>query len=268
MLTALARGPDASGISDALTVQHVNPAKQPVLHLVPVGISTYQEPALKLQYATADARAVADAFKKHSCGAGRFFREAKGEPILDYQANREGLLQALTLARKAARPNDLAVVFFAGHGVKLDKEYYLLTVESDMTNLPRTAVSGTELRKALADFPCQVLLMLDACHSAAGAKAFRPATDDLTRSLTDDDVGVAVLCAAMGHEKAAEKAGNGLFTRALLETLEKAKGHSRTGRLFVHHLHSNIYDRVSEESDDRQHPFLSLPWVVESFAVR
>ena len=40
-----------------------------------------------------------------------------------------------------------------------------------------------------------------------------------------------------------------------------------TGRLYLHHLHTFVFDRVSDESEDRQHPFLSLPWVVESFPV-
>jgi hypothetical protein len=37
--------------------------------------------------------------------------------------------------------------------------------------------------------------------------------------------------------------------------------------LYVHHLQSYVFDEVKEESNDRQHPFLNLPWVVESFPV-
>jgi hypothetical protein len=33
-------------------------------------------------------------------------------------------------------------------------------------------------------------------------------------------------------------------------------------------LQSYVFDRVSEESGEKQHPFLHLPWVVESFALR
>ena len=38
-------------------------------------------------------------------------------------------------------------------------------------------------------------------------------------------------------------------------------------RFYVHHLHTYVFDEVSQQSDDLQHPFLSLPWVVESFPV-
>jgi len=36
----------------------------------------------------------------------------------------------------------------------------------------------------------------------------------------------------------------------------------------VHHLFSCVFDEVRHLGKDRQHPFLSLPWTTESFAVR
>ena len=82
-----------------------------------------------------------------------------------------------------------------------------------------------------------------------------------------------VMCAAMGHEKAEGVSGHGLFTQALLEALEKKPGvpvpfNRRNQRVYIHHLHSFVFDEVSTRSEERQHPFLSLPWVVESFVVR
>jgi hypothetical protein len=99
----------------------------------------------------------------------------------------------------------------------------------------------------------------------------KPATDDVARDLTDDEIGIAVMCAAMAHEKAEGQGGHGLFTQAVLDALAKKPGvpfHPRNQRVYVHHLHTYVFDQVSDRSDDRQHPFLSLPWVVESFVVR
>ena len=86
------------------------------------------------------------------------------------------------------KTNDLFVVFFAGHGAKEKEQYYLLTYEAKVDDLAKTALSGQQLREALADFPCQVLLMMDACHAGAFGdrgkltqKNLRPATDDATR---------------------------------------------------------------------------------------
>jgi hypothetical protein len=78
------------------------------------------------------------------------------------------------------------------------------------------------------------------------------------------------MCAAMGHEVAIEKEGNGLFTRAVLGALRKAEGvtYNRADHmLYTHHLQAFVFDRVRQESGGRQHPFLNLPWVVRSFPV-
>jgi WD40 repeat protein len=267
-LAVLARSPDVSSVSEPVEVEFLVKAQQPVMHVLAIGVSDYQDKTLKLDFAAKDAEDIANHFQK-SCN-GQLFREVKGQPLVNGQARRDTILKHLADLRKNVGPNDLVVVFFAGHGVKEKDKFYLLTVEAKTNDLAKTALSGEDLRKALGDVSssCQVLLMLDACHSSAGVKNFRPAVDDITRNLTDDECGVAVFCAAMAHEKALEKSGNGLFTRAVGDALQSAKGHPRTGRLYLHHLHAYVFDRVSDESDDRQHPFLSLPWIVESFPVR
>jgi WD40 repeat protein len=272
-LTVLARGPEVSGVSEPVEVANVNPTQLPLLRVLAVGVSKYQDPALNLDFADADAKALAGAFVA-STKKGDLFRDVEPITLLNDKATQPGVLAALKELRKA-KPNDLAVVFFAGHGVKQKEAYYLLTTEAKLGALDKTALSGDDLRKELQGMPCQVLLMLDACHSAGfgqgkplAKEGLRPATDDAARELADDEVGVAVLCAAMGHEKAEEKSGNGLFTRAVIDALSQAEGvqyNRYTGLLYVHHLHSYVFDEVVQRSGDRQHPFLNLPWVVESF---
>jgi hypothetical protein len=118
-----------------------------------------------------------------------------------------------------------------------------------------------------------VLVLLDACYSGLFGRALEPATDEASRQLTDEDCAVTLLAAAMGYEKALERKGasNGLFTSALLQALGRQKEVShnrRDGRQYVHHLFADIHDDVQAESKGKQHPFLSLPWMVESFPVR
>jgi WD40 repeat protein len=277
-LAVLARSPDSSGVSPAIRLKTVNVAKLPVLHVLTIGINDYKDGSLDLKYAAPDAEALAASFVKHC--KGQPFRDVKTTTLLNKQATSASISKEIGDLRKAVAQQDLVVVFFACHGVKHKKEYYLLTHEADVDQLDKTCLSGDALRKSLAEFKCQVLLMLDACHSAGfgeGKKlsklGLKPATDDVARDLTDDDYGVAVLCAAMGHEKAEGQGGHGLFTQAMLEALEKKPGvpvpfNRHNQRVYVHHLYSFVFDEVSARTEERQHPFLSLPWVVESFVVR
>jgi hypothetical protein len=274
-LSVLARSPDASAVSPSLTIEQADPSKLPVLHVLAIGINDYKDQALKLAFAAPDAQTIADGFQKAE--QGKLFRQVSAKTLLNGQADSNAVLKEIAALRKSVKPNDLAVVFFAGHGVKNKEGFYLLTVEADTDQLDKTALAGAKLRQALGEFPCQVLLMLDACQSGGfgtkgklAGKGLKPATDDVTRSLTEDEVGVAVMCAAMGHERAQEKDGHGLFTRAVIEALRGGEGvpfNRSNRRVYIHHLQAFVFDVVSEQSGGRQHPFLSLPWVVESFPV-
>jgi WD40 repeat protein len=268
-LKALARSPDTAGASAVVPVDVPAPAAgRPALHLIAVGIDAYPQKALQLRCAVADAKGLADAFGKHCAGKDNLFGEARVRTLVDARATRGAVLAALKDARKAVRPGDLLVFSFAGHGARQGRQFFLLTHDADPTKLAATALSGEDLRAALAEMPCQLLLLLDACHSAAGVRAF---IDEAARGLTDDACGVAVLCAAMGYEEAQERDGHGLFTRAVIEALGKGEGvpfNHRDGRQYVHHLGAFVLDEVQGASHDEQHPFLTLPYVTESFPIR
>jgi WD40 repeat protein len=271
-LAVLARSPDTSAVSTPLLFDVAGSVsgQGPLLHVLAIGINQYQQPGLRLNVAAKDASDLSQAFVKHC--QGPLFRSVAAKALLDQQATRANIQAELaTLRERVQGRRDLAVVYFAGHGITEANRFYLLPVDAKIDQLNKTALSGEELRKALAAFPCQVLLILDACHSVAALKAFRPAVDDVTRTLIDDDVGVAVLCAAMANEEAAEDRTNGLFTRAIVQALGQAPAvpfnrHDR--RLYIHHLHSYVRDEVQAASHDSQHPFLCLPSVVDSFALR
>jgi WD40 repeat protein len=268
-LKVMARSPDTAGASAGVPVAvAVAAGNRPTLHVIAVGINAYQQPALRLGCAVADAEGLADAFGAHCAGPANLFGQARVAPLLDKEATRAAVLEALKAARQAVKVGDLLVFSFAGHGVKQGKQFYLLTVDADPDNLAGTALSGDDLRAALADLPCQVLLLLDACHSAAGVRAF---IDEAARNFTDDECGVAVLCAAMGSEEAQERDGHGLFTNAVLKALGEGDGvlynrHDR--RQYVHHLGTFVQDEVKDLSRDEQHPFLTMPYVTESFPIR
>jgi Caspase domain len=272
-LTVLARSEDSSSMSNAVEIPYLDKTKLPALHVLAIGIDGYQDPLLTLKAARHDATALCDTYTKQATASG-IFRAVKGTTLLD--AKRDAVKKALAdMRRQEIKHNDLVVVFFAGHGIRGKDGYYLLTQEANTTNdqtLAATTLTGSELRKTLGAFPCQVLLMLDACHAGAfgGAKGYRPATDDLTRELANDDVGVVVLCAAMASERAQERGGEGLFTKAVVAALQGADGvpFNRSNRLlYVHHLYSFVVDEVSRLSDDEQHPFWSPPSTVPSFPV-
>jgi hypothetical protein len=75
----------------------------------------------------------------------------------------------------------------------------------------------------------------------------------------------------MGSEQAIEEKGHGLFSAAVMEALGRADRvpyDYHDGRQYVHHLGAFVLDEVRQRSNDEQHPFLTLPYVTESFPLR
>jgi WD40 repeat protein len=273
-LKVLARCPDVSGASEPYLLDAALADKdRPVLYRVCVGINKYDQKGLELGSASQDAEAVFGALARCCTGTDNRFREAKGKKLLDKDATRQAVLGALEDVRKGgAKPGDLLVLFFAGHGVVQEGEFYLLTREADTGKpLAGHALSGDDLRRTLGEMPCSVLLVMDACHSGAAVKALKAATDELTRSLTDDQVAVTVLSAALPSEVAQEGDKHGLFTQTLLEALQLGGGVSfdpYERQLYVTDLYSHVFRRVRHLSKGRQNPFLNMPWTVPPLALR
>jgi WD40 repeat protein len=276
-LKVMARGPDVVGLSPTRKIEvPVAAARRPSLHVISVGL-TYKGSPLALGDCTMnDAKAVHEQFPICCAGPGNYFGAApQARLLLDNQATSRAVLDALAAVKKGGvKPRDLLVFFFAGHGANEKGEFYLLTHGSDPQNLAGTALSGKQLRKALADFPCQVLVLLDACHSGNAGKALRSPADEASRDLADEECSATLIAAAMGHERALQPPSgkHGYFTQALLEALKKKKPavafNRRNGHQYVNHLFSDVLDEVRDATKEGQHPMLVLPWTVEPYPLR
>jgi uncharacterized caspase-like protein len=265
----VARTAKSSAISDPVEITY-RPAQQTdlkeTLHILAIGIDAYPGD-LRLQCAVRDAAKLKEALEKHST---LLFRPGRRRLLTDTQATRQAILDELAALKRSMKAQDVAVIFFAGHGHKDDKgEFYLLPATFNADRLARTAVTGSELKKRLAELPGRVILMLDACHSGAvgarvkGAQAF---TDDLTRELADDDCGVIVMCAAMGKEESLEDGEHGYFTRYLIGGLS-GQADRYKGRVYFTGLDYYVERMVSEKTQDRQHPVTAKPSTIRSFAL-
>jgi hypothetical protein len=159
-LSVLARSKDGTpGISNEIEVVcPLPPSQRPVVHHVAVGINQYAHTKVpQLTYARADAVELAKAFEA-SCKASPLYMRARVRSLVDQGAIRAALLKALRDVREEVKANDLFVFSFAGHGVREEGEFFLLTHEADPTSaatLARTAVAGRALREQLADSPAR-----------------------------------------------------------------------------------------------------------------
>ena len=89
--------------------------KSATLHILAIGINNYRAQNLdNLRFAEADAEAVADAFvKRHKYT----FSNIRKTVLLGNKVTRQSIESEIERICDYAKPNDLAVIFFAGHGL-------------------------------------------------------------------------------------------------------------------------------------------------------
>jgi WD40 repeat protein len=262
-LSVAARSAVSSAVSDELEVTWAPPVPPappdvpptlPALHVLAIGIDKYPGP-LELRCAVRDATKLEKTFRDFSSP----LFAVQSQVLADQQARREDILAGLDRLRQKMQPQDVAVIFYAGHGERDSKgNFYLLPHDVDPGNVVKTGITGAELKQKLANIKGKIVLLLDACHSGQVGKVI----NELARDLADDDCGVIVFCAALGSEYAGEspKLGHGFFCLALMEGLAgKGEKNRRDGRVYLHDLEHYVIDRVIEMSRDEQHPTSARP---------
>ena len=177
-------------------------------HALLIGNQAYANPALALRNPANDARGLATALD----GLGFSTRV-----LLD--ADRGAMLAALDAFADEAAGAEMALVFFAGHGVQLGGENHLLGAgfaELALAELPRAADTLGEVRARLARArPAVGLVVLDACRNNPFSDDGR-AAPGLARS--DGGAGLLIAYATDPGNVAYDGLGeNSIFTQALIE---------------------------------------------------
>jgi hypothetical protein len=241
---------------------------RPSLYVAAVGVSRYANPVINLQQAAKDARDFARALERQQ---GAFYDAVHTRVLTDENATRAAVLDALKWLRTTPGPNDIAVLFFAGHGVvDAADTYYFLPHDMRESQLQRSAVSETQLRDALAAIKGRTLFFVDTCYAShAIGKLDRRETVRLVNGLAQSEMGVIVFSGSASRQESLESAawGNGAFTKALLDGLTGLADSRRVG--FVTHvgLDGYVAQAVRNLTVGRQTPVTVLPQGIADYPI-
>jgi hypothetical protein len=229
-------------------------ASTTTLHLVVVGINSYKNPKYNLNYAVADATSFTEAI---TSGSKDLFAKTNTVFIKDAEATKEGLAAAFEKVKAAAKPQDLFIFYYAGHGVINDKNKFFL-VPYDVTQLygnddalEQKGFSAIELQQMSKDIKAQKqLFILDACQSAGALNSVvsaRGAAEEKAISQLARATGTYWLTASSSEQFASEfsQLGHGSFTYCLLQAF---KGDANPGdkKLTVKILDAYLQTKVPE----------------------
>ncbi len=269
----------------------------PDLHLVCIGVSKYKDAGMNLQYADKDAADVGRLFKDRS-GA---FRNLFHYEYLNEAVTKEKIA-ALRSKLAQSKPEDMVIVFAAGHGLldhKLD--FYFASHDVDFSNPQARGIPFDLLESLLTDIPArQKVLLLDACFSGEldesaarkettantannGKVVFRSVhtkvlnpegadnSFDLMKDLFVDlrrGSGAVIISAAGGAEAAMEGGGlaNGVFTYTLKEAL-KVKIEDKKNAVTITDVQKYVLSEVSRRTGGVQQPTSRVEYLYNDFVV-
>jgi len=203
-------------------------AQKAELFVLSIGVETYKDARLNLNYCADDARDVAAALRRQT----DLYAVMEVKVVTDAAATRSAVRSELDRMGRLVTGNDLFVLFFSGHGV----ENGLVPYDFDPKDPYATLLSKDDLKAKLASLGCNYVVLIDACHSGSFAKsalgknlqegAFALSVDQASRQLAEalsaTDKNSMVISSSSSDQKSWEcpTCGHGYFAQTLLDCIE------------------------------------------------
>lgn len=206
------------------------------MYVLSVGISDYAE-IRDLQKTEQDAKDFAELYATHTQNVTL---------LLGRQATHDKILSAMRQTFQKAKPEDVVVFFFSGHGSKGG----ICAYDTKSKNL----VTYKEIQDAMK--ACQAKrkhLFIDACFSG-GLRAKSSNSSANVFSNTD----IMLFLSSRTNETSIENrwSDNGYYTQYLIKGIKGAADADRNRIITARELYDYVSERVREATADRQHPVM------------
>lgn len=235
-----------------------------------VGINDFINPQLKLTYSVADAELLAATLQ--TAAAGLFEKVTIKTLTKPDQTTGDAILQEIK-AFQSMRPDDLFVLYLAGHGLVDEDQYFFIPSNVDSLRTEKLkieAISQKKLAEAIANLPAtKKLLLIDTCNSLATGESGPPETskskmnEDTALRILSRILGVTVIAGSKLQNEALEGyQGHGLFVHVLAEGLKGKANKSQTGYIQTDELGEYMAGQLPQLSDNIfkrvQYPTISV----------
>jgi len=266
------RGKSAKQLAKLETAYLCNPDEKSLARspqdrwAVVIGIAQYAHSGKafqNLKYADKDAKAFS-AFLRSPEGGG--FSADHILCLTNEKATAANVRHAMFEFLAQADKDDLAVVFFSGHGMPRadEKNFFMVCHDTRPDRLASTSFPMWDIDTALRKFirARHVVIFADACHSGAiatpaGAKGAD--TNPVHRYLQQLSIakpGLLIFTASEAMEKSFEsdKHKSGVFTKFLLQGLKGAADDDRDGIVRAGEIVEYVRKCVIDATNRKQHP--------------
>lgn len=235
-------------------------------YAVVVGIDNYLNPNVpKLRYAVSDANIFAQAIKQTlKIPDTQLFLLTSDSPEDASHPRAVNIANRLAWLNSHVKRQDTIIFYFAGHGITMDKQPYLLTEESDNSNTLTLGVSSLP-GAALMDYlskvkAANVWLVLDACRNSVSREPNSLGDVSFTRTDVGQDRSATMFSCKIGERSwESEEYQHGFYTYFLVAGL-KEKAVDDKGEINLQGLSDYVGSQVPVavgKMNQKQTPWLS-----------
>ncbi|MHC4050169.1 caspase family protein [Bradyrhizobium sp. 25ACV] len=207
-----------------------------------VGVSHFEDVAFReLKACAPETERLGAALKDPS---GCRIPDRNVDVVVDDDATVDRVIPLLQAASSAATPDQILIVYFAGHGEKIEGGFALILHDTRQVDLSRTALTSAQLDGIFSGCKARGLLMvLDCCGGAALAEN-APA---FMQQVGQHDFRI-LLSASRADQSSWETSRGSVFTTHLIDVVEGTAQISATpGQVYFNDLLRHLRNSVGEE---------------------
>lgn len=164
---------------------------------------------------------------------------------------RSNIINNMVSLSKTAQPTDTILFFYAGHGMEINNEGFILPSDFRQETGVKSGISFRELKEEFISSKARFkILLFDACHSGSvrGRAESGIMTEGFFRSLFPAPKGFAVVSSCNQQQFSYEwkEKGHGVFSYYLLEGLKGYADENHDGFVDLSELHHYLTRLVQE----------------------
>ena len=269
--TVMMYAQNKNGNSEPATIRLIREATSmelPKLFVVAIGVGDYNDPKLpKLRFTCKDAK---DFSKAITSKKGLPYEDVQVKTLCDNEATRADIFEAMEWLKQESSPNDVCIFFFAGHGMRDEKDRFYFMPYGCKADKLYECFSASDFRNEAEDIHGKLIAFVDACYSGALFEGGRSAaTTHFIEQLKRSKNGMLLYASSSSDTKSREDEswGNGAFTKALVEALNGAAKEEHAEGLSTQELEHFLYKQVRKLTDYKQTPIFINPSGIEHFNI-
>jgi hypothetical protein len=231
--------------------------------LLSIGISHYEMPKFRLEYADKDAIAF-----KQTLARNNYLPEQHTKLLLNMDATKQNIQDSFDWLQTNVSPTDIVVIFFSGHGIPtVDPEGYQVFPKGIMPYdaLPFSTANDISYRE-FTDWiyeinAYEIVVIIDACGSGDILKSYSEKSLYYQNDYRDyiPNITYMVSCETDQISKEFSIMRHGLFTNFILEGLEEGKkaDFDSGGRISASELFRYVNNQITKRHYNQDPMFIS-----------